>query len=604
VCKNIIMTELIRNNQEIWKRTHNCGELNKNNINQEVILMGWVNSRRDHGGLIFIDLRDRYGKTQVVFDPKVSEEAHQKAHRVRNEYVIAVKGKVISRGKDAVNPNMVTGEIEVRISKIQILNHSAPLPFSIDEYSEIGEDLRLKYRYLDLRKPYMRENIITRHRIGQLIRNFLNNKGFLDIETPFLTKSTPEGARDYIVPSRVNPGKFYALPQSPQLFKQLLMISGFDRYFQIVRCFRDEDLRADRAPEFTQLDIEMSFIDREELFVLIEDLMVQLFEEILRVKIDKPFPKFEYDDVISRYGTDKPDLRYGLEITDLNNIFEETDFKIFSEIIANKGKIGAIKIDKTKQLSRKNIDDLNDYVKSFGLAGLSYIRFKENEEFQSSIGKYVSKDEMILVRKQMNAESGDLVLMVAGSVEEVLQVLGMLRIKLAQNLDLIEKNSHKFLWVTNFPLFEYSKNEKRYTSMHHPFTAPLGKDIPLLDTSPYKVRSKAYDLVLNGNEIGGGSIRIHQAELQQKIFDLLGIKPEEAEKKFGFLLDALKYGAPPHGGIAFGMDRLAMLLTGANSIREVIAFPKTQKAACPLTGAPSEVSPEQLKELHLEINID
>ncbi len=589
--------------QEIWKRTHSCGELNHQNIREQVTLMGWVNSRRDHGGLIFVDLRDREGMTQVVFDPKISEEAHLAAHKLRNEFVIAVRGEVISRGKDAINPNLKTGEIEVKVKELCILNQSKPLPFSVNESSEIGDELRLKYRYLDLRKPEMKNHIIKRHLIGQSIRQFLSSRGFLDIETPFLGKSTPEGARDYIVPSRVNPGKFYALPQSPQLFKQLLMISGFDKYFQIVRCFRDEDLRADRAPEFTQLDMEMSFIDRDELFDLIEDLMLHLFQEISQIKLNKPFPRYDYDQVMARYGTDKPDLRYGMEMHHLNRIFQDTRFKPFSDIVKENGLIVALKTEKPQSFSRKGIDDLHDYVKSCGLAGLSYIRFKEGTDIQSSIGKYISADEIAQIRQEMKAENGDLVFILAGPSEQVTQIMGLLRIKLANNLDLIARDRHQFLWVTNFPLFEYSNTEKRYTSMHHPFTAPVERDIPMLETDPYRVHSKAYDLVLNGNEVGGGSIRIHQTELQQKIFDLLGIKPAEAEQKFGFLLEALQYGAPPHGGIAFGIDRLVMLLTGADSIREVIAFPKTQKATCPLTGAPAEVSPEQLKELHIKLDL-
>lgn len=585
-----------------WKRTHTCGELNKKNVNEQVILMGWVNTRRDHGGLIFVDLRDREGKTQVVFDPKISEEAHLTAHKIRNEYVIAINGEVSNRGEDAINPNLKTGEIEIRVKNIKILNTSEPPPFSIDEYSDIGDDLRLKYRYLDLRKTEMKNNLIVRHRVGHLIRNFLNTRGFLDIETPFLTKSTPEGARDYIVPSRVNPGKFYALPQSPQLFKQLLMISGFDKYYQIVRCFRDEDLRADRAPEFTQLDMEMSFVERDDIFNLIEDLMVHLFKEILGIIINKPFLRYDYDQVMSKYGIDKPDLRYDMEIIDLNEVFLQTNFQIFSGIIENDGIIGAIKTEKPDSFSRKNIDDLNNFVKSLDLAGLSYIRFKEDNTIQSSIAKYLSGDEIGQIRQKTNAKAGDLIFIIAGPKMTALQALGQIRIKLARDLNLVDNSQYRFLWVTNFPLFEYSNTEKRYTSMHHPFTAPIDKDIALLDKNPYNARSKAYDLVLNGSEIGGGSIRIHQTEIQEKIFDLLKINKTEAEQKFGFLLNALKYGAPPHGGIAFGLDRLVMILTGSSSIREVIAFPKTQKATCLLTGAPSEVNDEQLKELHLKIS--
>ena len=586
-----------------WKRTHNCGELNRNNTGQTVTLMGWVNTRRDHGGLIFVDLRDREGKTQVVFDPEISKETHLMAHKIRNEYVIAVKGEVIPRGNGAVNPNLKTGEIEVKVNQMKILNQSEPTPFGIDEYSDIGDDIRLKYRYLDLRRTDMKNNIILRHKVCLLIRNFLSEKGFLEVETPFLTKSTPEGARDYIVPSRVNPGKFYALPQSPQLFKQLLMISGFDKYFQIVRCFRDEDLRADRAPEFTQLDMEMSFIDRDELFGLIEDLMVHLWENILAVKINKPFPRYDYDEVISKYGVDKPDLRYDMEIHNLNEIFKKTEFSAFSKVLEEGGKIGALKTEQPDKFSRKNIDDLDIYIKSSGLDRLAYIRFKEGDEIQSSIGKYISEQELALVKKEMQAIPGDLVFIVAGNSEKVNEVLGMLRIKLARTLNIIPENEYNFLWVTNFPLFEYSQTEKRYSSMHHPFTSPIDEDISMLDSNPYQARSKAYDLVLNGNEIGGGSIRIHRTEIQQKIFDLLGIKHDEAVQKFGFLLEALQFGAPPHGGIAFGLDRMVMLLAGASSIREVIAFPKTQKAACLMSGAPSEVSPEQLKELHLKIDL-
>ncbi len=597
------LSEQEQNEMKLWKRTHSCGELNKGNIEENVTLMGWVNSRRDHGGLIFIDLRDREGKTQIVFDPKVSKEAHHLAHNIRNEFVIAVKGEVSFRGKDAINPNMKTGEIEIRISEMQILSQSKQLPFSISEYSDVGEDARLKYRYLDLRRTEMKNNIILRHKVSLLIRNFLNKKGFLEIETPFLTKSTPEGARDYIVPSRVNPGKFFALPQSPQLFKQLLMISGFDKYFQIVRCFRDEDLRADRAPEFTQLDMEMSFIDRDILFNLIEELMATLFKEILSVEVKRPFPRLDYDDAMSHYGIDKPDLRYGMKIHNLNEFFKDTQFSPFSEVLAGNGKIGALKTEQPEKFSRKNIDDLDLFVKSLGLGGLISIRFKEGSELQSSLKKYITEETAALLKKEMQAQPGDLVFIAAGSTEKVNQVLGLLRIKIANTLKIIPKEQYKFLWVTNFPLFEYSQTEKRYTSVHHPFTAPVDEDIAMLESNPYQVRSKAYDLVLNGNEIGGGSIRIHRTELQQKIFNLLGIKAKEAEQKFGFLLEALQYGPPPHGGIAFGMDRIVMLLAGASSIRDAIAFPKTAKATCPLTGAPSEVSSEQLKELHIKLDL-
>lgn len=599
----MILPEQNKIDPKTWKRTHSCGELNKNNIGQTVTLMGWVNTYRDHGGLIFVDLRDREGKTQVVFDPEISNEAHLMAHKIRNEFVLAVKGEVISRGEGAFNPNLKTGEIEVRVNQMKILNQSEPPPFNIDDHSEIGDDVRLKYRYLDLRRTEMKKNIILRHKVCLLIRNFLSERGFLEIETPFLTKSTPEGARDYIVPSRVNPGKFYALPQSPQLFKQLLMISGFDKYFQIVRCFRDEDLRADRAPEFTQLDMEMSFIEREDLFTLIEDLMIHLWKEILGVEINKPFPRYDYNEVVSKYGVDKPDLRYGMEIHNLNEIFKNTEFKAFSEVLTKGGKVGAIKVEQPQKFSRKNIDDLDVYIKSLGLNGLISIRFKEGNQIQSSLGKYVNEEDVVLLKKEMQTIPGDLVLIVAGNEEKVNEALGQLRIKLARTLNIIPEEEYNFLWVTNFPLFEYSQTEKRYSSMHHPFTSPVDEDIPMLDNNPYQARSKAYDLVLNGNEIGGGSIRIHRNEIQQKVFDLLGIKHEEAIQKFGFLLEALQFGAPPHGGIAFGLDRIVMLLAGASSIREVIAFPKTQKATCLMTGAPSEVSPEQLKELHLKIDL-
>jgi len=588
-----------------WKKTHSCGELRKNDIGKEVILMGWTQSRRDHGGLIFIDLRDREGITQIVFDPEDSAEAHKRAHIIKNEYVLAVKGKIVSRLAGSTNPNMPTGEVEIKAKQVKILNASDTLPFNIDDKIEINDNLRLKYRYLDLRQSKMQRNLRLRHQVCMEIRNYLNSKSFLDIETPFLTKSTPEGARDYIVPSRVNPGKFYALPQSPQLFKQLLMVAGFEKYYQIVRCFRDEDLRADRAPEFTQLDMEMSFIDRDDIFNLVEEMFAYLFNELFNIKIKIPFRKMDYQEAISRYGADKPDFRFGMEIINLTEIFQKSSFKVFGEVIQNKGEICAIKVESNEEFSRKKLDDLQLFTTTFGAKGLAYVKIKDGKDFQSSIAKFLSPEEIEKIKLKTNANPGDLILIVADQAKVVYEALGNLRLKLAKDLNLINKDKREFnfLWVTNFPLLEYNPEEKRYESVHHPFTAPIDEDIELLETHPLKVRSKAYDLVLNGNEIGGGSIRIHNNDFQSIIFRLLGIGDKKAEQKFGFLLQALKYGAPPHGGIAFGLDRMVMLLAGASSIREVIAFPKTQKAACLLTDAPSEVDQKQLKELHIKLDL-
>lgn len=588
-----------------WKKTNSCGELKKKDIEKEVILMGWAQSRRDHGGLIFIDLRDREGISQIVFDPKDSAEAHGKAHIIKNEYVLAVKGKVVSRLAGTKNPKMITGEIEIKAKQVKILNISDTLPFNINDKIEINDNLRLKYRYLDLRQSKMQRNLHLRHQVCMEIRNYLNSKNFLDIETPFLTKSTPEGARDYIVPSRVNPGKFYALPQSPQLFKQLLMVAGFEKYYQIVRCFRDEDLRADRAPEFTQLDMEMSFVDRDDIFTLVEEMFAHIFNKLFNIKIKIPFIKIDYQEAISRYGTDKPDLRFEMEIINLTEIFKKSSFKVFGEVIQNKGEICAIKVESDEEFSRKKLDDLQLFITSVGAKGLAYIKIKEGKDFQSSIAKFLSPDEIDKVKLKTNANPGDLILIVADQEKVVYEALGNLRLKLANDLNLFnnDKKEFNFLWVTNFPLLEYNSEEKRYEAVHHPFTAPLDENIKLLDANPLKVRSKAYDLVLNGNEIGSGSIRIHNTNLQKMIFRLLGMDDKKAEQKFGFLLQALKYGAPPHGGIAFGLDRMVMLLAGASSIREVIAFPKTQKAACLLTDAPSEVDPNQLKELYIKLDL-
>lgn len=588
-----------------WKKTHSCGELRKNDIGKEVILMGWAQSRRDHGNLIFIDLRDREGISQIVFAPKDFAEAHKKAHIIKNEYVLAIKGKVVSRLAGSKNPNMSTGEIEINASRVKILNTSDTLPFNIDDKIEINDNLRLKYRYLDLRQSKMQRNLRLRHQVCMEIRNYLNSKSFLDIETPFLTKSTPEGARDYIVPSRVNPGKFYALPQSPQLFKQLLMVAGFEKYYQIVRCFRDEDLRADRAPEFTQLDMEMSFVDRDDIFNLVEEMFAHLFNKLFNIKIKIPFTKMDYQEVVSGYGTDKPDLRFGMEIINLTGIFDKSSFKVFEEVIQNKGKICAIKVESDKEFSRKKLDDLQLFITTFGAKGLSYIKIKEGKDIQSSISKFLSSEEIEKIRFITNANPGDLILIVADQEEVIYEALGNLRLKLANDLKLVNKDKKEFnfLWVTSFPLLEYNPEEKRYESVHHPFTAPFDEDIELLTTKPLEVRSKAYDLVLNGNEIGGGSIRIHNNDLQKVIFRLLGINEKQAEQKFGFFLQALKYGAPPHGGIAFGLDRMVMLLAGVSSIREVIAFPKTQKATCPLTNAPTEVDQKQLKEQHIKLDL-
>lgn len=588
---------------EKMKRTHQCGVLTRENLGQEITLMGWVQTRRDHGGLIFVDLRDRSGIVQVVFNPEYNREAFEAAKEIKNEYVIAVKGKVNERPKENVNPKIKTGEIEVYADRLEILNPSKTPPFPIEDDIRVDESLRLKYRYLDLRRPTMLRNIAFRHEVKKAIREFLDNNGFLEVETPMLTRSTPEGARDFLVPSRLNPGTFYALPQSPQLFKQILMVAGIEKYYQICRCFRDEDLRADRQPEFTQLDIEMSFVDVDDVIALNEKLVKHVVEKTLGISVEIPFKRMAYKDAMELYGTDKPDTRFGLEMVEVTDIALKSEFKVFSEAAKAGGKVKGINVKKAADLfSRRQIDELVEKAKEFGAKGLAWIVYS-SEGIKSPIAKFFSEELLNELLKRMNAEPGDLLLFVADADPKLaLTSLGQLRLHLGKQLNLIDEGALNFLWVVEFPLLEWDEEENRYVAMHHPFTSPMDEDLDFLETDPSRVRAKAYDLILNGTEVGGGSIRIHRTDVQERMFKVLGFTKERAWENFGFLLKAFEYGTPPHGGIAYGLDRLVMLLLGLNSIRDCIAFPKTQNAACLMTEAPAPVEPKQLKELHIQIN--
>jgi aspartyl-tRNA synthetase len=587
---------------EDLKRTDYCGDLRPEDVGREVTLLGWVQRRRDLGGLIFVELRDRQGIVQVVFNPELNREAHDKAQSLRSEFVVAVIGKVVTRPEGTSNPKLKTGEIEVIAQKLRILNPSKNPPFSIEDEEEVAENVRLQYRYLDLRRPRLQRNLTLRHRVAREVRNYFDALGFLEVETPMLTKSTPEGARDYLVPSRVNPGHFYALPQSPQLFKQILMISGFDRYFQIVRCFRDEDLRSDRQPEFTQIDVEMSFVTVEDIQRTMEGLMVHIFKTILGVDLETPFPRLTYEEAMSRYGVDKPDIRFGMELRDVTSVLRHSSFRIFKEAIERGEVIKAINVKRGSSFSRKEIDDLNPVVYAYGAKGLISAKVSPTG-WQSAIQKSISEEERRKVEKILEAAENDLLLFMAGPPKVVHQSLANLRLHLGQKLGLVPSDVYRFVWILGFPLLEYDETEKRFVAVHHPFTAPRDEDIEKLRDHPEQVKAKAYDLVLNGSEIGGGSIRNHLREVQSLVFEKLGMGEEEARERFGFLLDALQYGTPPHGGIAFGFDRLIMILCHAESIRDVIAFPKTQKATDLMTDAPSKVDPKQLEELSIKLKV-
>ncbi|MBQ4522455.1 MAG: aspartate--tRNA ligase [Lachnospiraceae bacterium] len=583
------------------KRSHRCTEVSKANIKEEVTVMGWVQKSRNKGGIIFVDLRDRSGILQIIFEEsEVGQEGFAKAEKLRSEFVIAVKGTVQARS-GGINENLLTGDIEVYAKEIRILSEAETPPFPIEEDSKTKEDLRLKYRYLDLRRPDLQRNLILRSKITTMTRQFLDEEGFLEIETPMLTKSTPEGARDYLVPSRVHPGNFYALPQSPQIFKQLLMCSGYDRYFQIVKCFRDEDLRADRQPEFTQIDMELSFVDVDDVIDVNERLLAKIFKETLGIEVSLPIQRMPYQEAMDRFGSDKPDLRFGMELKDVTEVVKDCEFVVFKGAIENGGSVRGINANGQGAMPRKKIDALVEFAKTYGAKGLAYIAIQEDGSIKSSFAKFMKEEEMSALIEAMEGKAGDLLLFAADKNKVVYDVLGALRVELANQLGLLSKDDYKFVWVTEFPLLEWNEEQNRYTAMHHPFTMPMEEDIPLLDTEPGKVRAKAYDIVLNGTEIGGGSVRIYQNDIQEKMFEALGFTKEDAYERFGFLLNAFKYGVPPHAGLAYGLDRLVMLITKQDSIRDVIAFPKVKDASCLMSDAPNVVDAKQLEELEISI---
>lgn len=583
------------------RRTTMCGNLRKENAGEEVVLMGWVQRERNLGSLIFVDLRDTTGICQVVFDNTLSDEMFSKAEKIRSEYVVAIKGKV--RVRESINKEIPTGEVEVLVEEFKILSEAETPPIYIRDDDNVSESMRLKYRYLDLRKPFMQENLKLRAKTAKIVRDFFYENDFVEVETPMLTKPTPEGARDYLVPSRVNPGEFYALPQSPQLMKQLLMVSGLDKYYQIVKCFRDEDLRANRQPEFTQIDVEMSFVDVEDVIAVNERLLYRLFKELKGVEIQLPIQRMTYNEAMERYGVDKPDLRFGFELTDISELVRGCGFKVFSSTIENGGTVRGINVKGYgEKFTRKDITSLEEYAKTYGAKGLAWIKITE-EGITSPIAKFFSEEEFSSILEKMNGEKGDLILFVADKKNVVYDSLGNLRNEVAKRLNLIDNNEYKLVWITEFPLFEYDEEEGRYVAKHHPFTSPMEEDIEILETNPEKVRAKAYDIVINGDEMGGGSIRINNSELQRRMFKALGFTEQEAYEKFGFLIDAFKYGTPPHGGIAYGLDRLVMLFTNSSNIRDVIAFPKTQSATCLMTDAPTVVPEKQLNEVHIKVSV-